>query len=503
MRKAADGLFRAYTDEKTFEQILTFDCVAEMWAHSVAAYGEMTALESAKERLTYRELDAQVGKLRQVLMENGVTPGTRVGLFLPNSVSFVAGYLAITTLGAVATPLPAHLKDEMLDGCVRACGLSLVLFDDQAPLAQSAAIAQQHTPFVTVRREAAGTAPAVFVSPAAPCTIMFTGGTTGKSKASLLSHGAMMCGTRNGCYGYQEVFGQRYMLVLPLTHVFGLIRCCLTVLCTGGTLFICEQAKDLFRDAASFRPTMLVLVPALAELALKLSGKFHRNMLGDSVRCIICGAASVPPYLIRKYHEIGIALLPGYGLTESANLVSGNPETLRKPDSVGRVYPDIETRIEAGELWLKGANMQDGYLNPEDNRASYVDGWFKTGDLAYFDEDGFLYITGRCKELIVLPSGENVSPAYLEAKFSAFDLVEDCLVYENEGHLTLEILVREMAAAENGVTDAREAINVHVAKVNAALPSFMRVTEILYRTEDFVRTPSMKIARNLNGHAKK
>src|SRR5699024_4929978 len=117
-----------------------------------------------------------------------------------------------------------------------------------------------------------------------------------------------------------------------LTHVFGLIRNLMTSLYTGSTLFICRNNKDMFKDIAVFRPDILVLVPALAEMALGLSKQFGRNMLGDSLKTIICGAAFVPPYLIAEYKKLGVSLFPGYGLTESANLVSGNAETETKPD---------------------------------------------------------------------------------------------------------------------------------------------------------------------------
>ena len=175
-----------------------------------------------------------------------------------------------------------------------------------------------------------------------PCAVLFTGGTTGKSKGALLSHRALMAGTKNGCYGIRSVFGQRYFLVLPLTHVFGLIRNLMTSLYTGSTLYICRDTKNMFREMAAFRPTILVLVPALAEMALNLSRQFGRNLLGEEMKTIICGAAFVPPYLIREYKKLGISLFPGYGLTESANLVSGNPTPLEKPESVvkGRKYDE-------------------------------------------------------------------------------------------------------------------------------------------------------------------
>ncbi len=338
-------------------------------------------------------------------------------------------------------------------------------------------------------------------------TVIFTGGTTGKSKGARLSNRAVMYGVKNGCYGYRDVFEQRYILILPLTHVFGLIRNTLTSLYTGSSLYICRNTKDMFKDIAICRPTIMIMVPALAEMALNLSKQFGRNMLGDDLKVIICGAASVAPYLSVEYNKLGIRLLPGYGLTESANLVSGNPEVEKKPESVGLIYPGMEYKIVDGELWLKGVNMMDGYYGDEENALAYEDGWFKTGDLVRIDEDGYLYITGRTKEIIVLSSGENVSPAEIETKFYALDCVQDCLVYdiEEEGRqlLVLEVVPRMTTLKAAGVENVGEYITAKINEVNATLPAFEKINKIVIRDSDFVRTPAMKIARNQNGTLKK
>ena len=264
-------------------------------------------------------------------------------------------------------------------------------------------------------------------------------------------------------------------------------------------MFICRNNQDLFRDIAVFRPTILVLVPALAEMALALSKKFRRNMLGDDLKTIICGAAAVPPYLIEEYNKCGISLYPGYGLTESSNLVSGNPDNLGRPDSVGLPYPNQELRVVDGELWLRGKNIMNGYIGADNESAFTEDGWFRTGDLVRFDEEGFLYITGRAKEIIVLPSGENISPAELEAHFLECILIQDCQVFEDiaEGGrhiLALEVVPRAAEIAKLG-ENAPAAIISNLEKINASFPAFQRISRIEIRDRDFERTKSMKIVR--------
>ena len=500
MKTAAAEIFKKYTDPETFAKIVSFGTVNEMWQRSAAEWSKDVAINDNGQAYTYAELDRDAALFRQTLKNEGITAGARVIVLAPNSYDFVKAFLAVVTLGACAVILPAHLDEMAVFGCTMKFGAKAIVY---APAMEAKLTVAKAKNIKVIGTDAMAdtSAPMGDVLPQSECVIMFTGGTTGKSKGALLSHEAVMQGIVNGCYGYQDVFSQRYLLVLPLSHVFGLIRNLMTSLYTGSALFICRNNKDMFRDIAMFRPTVLVVVPALAEMALNLSKKFGRNMLGEDLKYIICGAAAVAPYLVSEYAKYGIALFPGYGLTESANLVSGNPESAEKPESVGLMYPNQEYELVNGELWLKGRNMMLGYVGePEENQNAYEDGWFKTGDLAKVDEDGFLYITGRVKEIIVLPTGENVSPAEVEAKFNELAIVQDSQVFEDltesGAHiLALEVVPRMTELAKLGQADPTAYLIAELEKVNAALPAFERVSRITVRDTDFARTPSMKIVR--------
>ena len=493
-------IFRRCTGEKTFSRIKYFNSMAQMWEERSAEFADLTAIADDGREYSYRQLALDVARYRTVLNESGVKKGDTVALLIPNSYDFVKAYLAAVTLGCTAAILPAFLDAAAVLGCCMMFRPAALIFSTATK--EQTALACEKLPDLKMLDTAAAAeaeTPAAQVDGKDGCTIILTGGTTGRPKGALLSNTAVLQGCINSCLGVPNAFEQRYLLCLPLSHVFGLIRNLLAALYTGSALMICRNNKDMFRDAAMFKPTIMVLVPALAEMALTLSKKFGRNMFGDSLKTIICGAASVPPYLVAEYDKLGVTLYPGYGLTESANLVSGNPEPLKKPGSVGLMFPEQEYKIADGELWLKGRNMMDGYVGA-DNSDAYEDGWFKTGDLVRLDEDGFLYITGRIKEVIVLPSGENVSPAELEAKFNTLNLIQDSQVFEDvdgsgRHFLSLEVVPRATETAKLGDADVNAVITAELEKINSALPPFARVNKITVRTSDFERTPAMKIVR--------
>lgn len=498
MKIENNEVFRKYAGDDTFDKIKFYPTVSEMWKDSVNNYADCIAIEDDGASYSYMNLDRDAAAIRGLINSKVNVKTGRIGILAPNSYSFVKAYLAVVTNGLCAVVLPAFLDEGTVFGCSMKFGLDALIYCPA--LEDKLSVLKAKNPgCVLISSEDKGEeAPIVVPNTTDPCTVMFTGGTTGKSKGALLSNKAVMNGTYNSCFGTPCVFNQRYILVLPLSHVFGLIRNLMATLTSGSTLFICRNNKDMFRDCAMFKPTILVMVPALAEMALTLSKKFGKNMLGDSVKYIICGAAVVPPYLMHEYKKLGITLLPGYGLTETANLVSGNPEGSANPESVGFLYGNQEIKIVDGELWIKGDNIMDCYIGEEED--PFEDGFFKTGDLVRIDDKGFLYITGRIKEIIVLPSGENVSPAELETKFNSLDVIQDSQVYEDVNEngvhfLALEVVPRMTVVAELGLEDMASYITEELEAINATLPPFERVNKIIIRDSDFERTPSMKIVR--------
>ena len=488
--------FLKYGTQEEFDRIIKDDAsVVEMWERCAKAYAELTAI-SDDEEYSFARLDDDVAHLRGALVGKGIKKGDRVGIILPNSYAFAKAFLATVTSGAVAVLLPPHLDEKAVYGLSMKFALSAVIYDDST--AEKTKLASTLSVQLIHADESAQAAPSVACVKEDPCAVLFTGGTTGKSKGVLLSHGNVLRGTINACYGSKHIYAQRCMLLIPLTHVFGLIRNLLNCLYTGSTLRICRNMKDMFREMAVFKPTLLVMVPALAEMGINLSKqlKAGAKLFGGELQYIICGASAVAPHLIKEYREIGITLLAGYGLTESSNLVSGNPDTTYKPDSVGLPYPGQYLRIVNGELWIKGDHVMMCYLNEqEETRAAMEDGWFKTGDLVRIDDEGYIFIVGRIKEVIVLDSGEKISPAELENVFCAPDYVNDTMVYAERSEAGRQSLVLEVVLRP-GFAVSKEEAKAEMNRINATLPTHMRVSKVIVRDEDFPRSPSMKKIRN-------
>lgn len=496
-----------YTAPEIAQKLKKYSCVAEMADSIFDEYKEKIALVDNGIEYTYEELSKKVGAIRGALKESGIKVGDKVGILYPNSADFVISAMAVTSYGAVVVALPYHLDEKTIYGCTLKFQISALVFDSASE--EKVALAyklNQELKKIVSNEVNGGFAPSNMVAPDSPCAIVFTAGTTGQSKGALLSHKAILAGTVNGCMGFGEhnMFEDRYFLVLPLTHIFGYVRNMMTSLYTGSSLYICRDTKNMFREIPAYNPTIMVMVPALAEMALGLTKIMGAKILGNSLKYIVAGAAVVAPHLAREYNKLGVTLLAGYGLTESSNLVSGNPTTLANPTSVGFLYPNQEYKVVDGELWIKGDNVLTEYYNdPEENARAFEDGYFKTGDLVKFDDDGYMYIVGRIKDIIVLSSGENIAPEELESKFREIDCVRDCLIYKGVNDNGAEALIFEMTPRmdvikENGIEDVGAYCTQKVNEVNNTLLNYQKISKIIIRTEDFERTPSMKIKRPKN-----
>ena len=202
------------------------------------------------------------------------------------------------------------------------------------------------------------------------------------------------------------------------------------------------------------------------------------------------------PALIDLFEKYGITIQQGYGMTECSPVISTNLSWNIRKDSVGQLMPNCQAKSVDGELWVKGSSVMMGYYKmPEETAEALEDGWLKTGDLGYVDQDNFVYLTGRKKNLIITKNGENVSPEELENKIGENRLVLEVLVRENEGMIEAEIFPDYEYAKKQGIEDMRAALQKIIDQYNLNAPAYKKVYRLKVRETEFEKTPSRKIKR--------
>lgn len=345
------------------------------------------------------------------------------------------------------------------------------------------------------------------IDPEKMCSILFTPGTTGKSKGVMLSHKSLADNAT--CMDMGESEGTVSLTVLPIHHAYCFTCDILACMCMGVTICFNDSIMRIVKNLQLFRPHIMLLVPLIIEtLNFKLNELCRQypdvpkralavQVFGENLHTIYSGGAYLNPQLIEQFKEYGIALVQGYGMTEFSPRISANIKTYSKLGSVGHLIPGCEAKIEDGEILVKGNSRMIGYYKDEaeTNKAITPDGWLKTGDLGYVDEDGFVFITGRKKNLIILANGENVSPEELENKFSGWLLAKELMVYAENGVIVFEMYPNADVVAAMQISDVEAVVKDKVAQINEDLPLYKRIIKVIIRDEEFKKTASGKIKR--------
>lgn len=379
--------------------------------------------------------------------------------------------------------------------------------------------------------------------------MLFTSGTTGSSKCVMLSERNIMSCASAACESVDFSENDVTLSVLPMHHTYELTITIAEML-YGLTICINDNLKHILKNLKVFRPTALVLVPLFVSTfqkkiwdevkkkgktkqlkvgmhtsdALRLVGIDMRRKLfsdilaafGGNLEKIICGGAAMQPEHMKLFDSLGINLCEGYGITECSPLIAVNPYFRKKLGSVGPAVPCCEVKIDGestdaaghiiGEILVKGENVMIGYYdNEEANLAAFTDdGWFRTGDIGYVDSDGYIFITGRKKTVIVLNNGKNVFPEEIEEYLARLDSISECVVVGrdkgdgSEIMLTAVIYPNFNAYPEEEPIDAiAEDIKKQVLELNRKLPSFKQIRNIDIRKTEFEKTTSKKIKRFL------
>ena len=381
--------------------------------------------------------------------------------------------------------------------------------------------------------------------------LLFTSGTTGIAKGVMLSH-------RNICEDLMSAptilnvnTWDIFFSVLPVHHTYECTCGFLMPLYKGASIAYCEGLKYIVKNLAEVQPTMLLAVPLIFEnlynnimknvrkqgkeklvrkvlsvnkvtkkVGIDLNKLLLKDILkvfGGRMRVLISGGAAIDPAILEFFNDLGFISVQGYGLTECAPMAALNPDgrkTMRN-SSVGHLLPGMEVKIEdkndegIGEICLKGANVMMGYYNmPEETAKVIQDGWFHTGDLGYVDDDDFIYITGRKKNVIITANGKNVFPEELEYYLSRSALVSESMVWAQEDSSGQDTVIvatikPDMEEVEGAIgkeasedpVQVEKLLWTEVDKINESLPLFKKIKKITVRREEFEKTTGKKIKR--------
>ncbi|MFQ8660519.1 MAG: AMP-dependent synthetase/ligase [Clostridia bacterium] len=383
------------------------------------------------------------------------------------------------------------------------------------------------------------------VNPNEMSIMLFTSGTTNEPKAVMLSQ-KNICANLTDIACWVKLYPtDRLLSFLPIHHTF---ECTITFLYgfySGCTVAFCDGLKYIQKNLAEYKISIFVAVPLVLETmykkitkAIEEKGKtklintmskisnallkckidlrkvFFKQVLdnfGGNLRLVLYGAAPMNKDTIVGFNNLGIDLVQGYGLTETSPVISAETDKEKRPGSVGVVLPTLEAKIinpdenGEGELAVKGPSVMMGYYkNDEENKKALKDGWFYTGDYAYIDKDGFLFITGRKKDIIVLKNGKNVYPQEIEFLINKLPYVTESLVYQRERSNTDTMLCAKIVYDKDIIKDVlgdkkeEEYKNIiwnEIKEINKTLPVFKHIKNIDITTEPFVKTTTQKVKR--------
>ncbi len=386
------------------------------------------------------------------------------------------------------------------------------------------------------------------VDPEAPSILLFTSGTTDTSKAVMLSH-------RNICTNLMAMCSMTYidendvfLSILPIHHTYECTCGFLCPLYRGATVAYCEGLRHILKNLQESKATVMLGVPLIFEaiyrriweqaaksgmdkklkigLALsnalrkfgvdirkKLFAKVHESF-GGNIKLFISGAAAIDPSISKGFRDLGIDFIQGYGLTECSPIVALNRDVDYKDDAAGLPLPNTEVKIDnpsadgIGEIVVKGPGVMLGYYeNQEETEAVLKDGWFYTGDLGYIDQEGFVHITGRKKNVIITKNGKNVYPEELEALLDKTPYIKESLVYSKPDESSDDIIISAMIVPDidkiqedfkdKSLSDEeiKELIRNDIKKINKEMVIYKHIRDFIIRKEEFAKTTTRKIKR--------
>lgn len=401
------------------------------------------------ERLTYAQLDSRTERVAAIL-RGMLAPGDRFGLLAHNSLEFLELFFAAGKAGVIVVPLSTRATAHELEHIVRDCGMKLLFHGSEFTEVVSSLSVDRYT--LPISGDSPGAQPVkrteiderVTLLPDGEATyaLLYTSGTTGKPKGVMIPRRQLLWNGYNTALNWSLREDDVSPVFTPLYHAGGLAAFLIPIFCAGGTIVLHRSfdVTQVWETLQRERCTVVLGVPTIWKLLLD-APEFATVDL-SAVRWLISGGAPLPHSITAAYQRRGVVFKQGYGMTEvGVNCFTMTvADSFRKPGSIGRPMLFTEVRLldaddrpvpvgEVGEMWIRGPHVSSGYWNDTDaTRAAYrPDGWFRTGDLARQDEEGFFFIAGRRKEMFI-SGGVNVYPAEIEAELVAHPHVADAAV---------------------------------------------------------------------------
>ncbi|MEV3991954.1 AMP-dependent synthetase/ligase [Streptomyces sp. NPDC049837] len=459
--------------------------------------------------VSYDGLRATVRATGQALIALGVAPGDRVAILSETRVEWTYAHFAALAAGAVVVPVYPTAGEEELVWVLGDSGASVVLVEDAAQADRVAAV-RGRLPALRHVAELGGLhgtgapdallARAAAVRPGDGAAIVYTSGTTGPPKGVRLTHGNLGAVQDATLPLIEGGPGDRTYLYLPLAHLLAQLIQFTTLLYGGELCYFGGRVEDVVTELAEARPTHLPSVPRLFEKVHGMARAFDatpeqvREALGGRLRWALTGAAPIAPETLEFLSGCGIQVFEGYGMTESGGVISLNHPGAVRYGTVGRPVPGCEVRIAGdGEVLARGPMVAAGEVAD--------DGWLHTGDLGALDDDGYLTITGRKKDLIITSSGKNLSPAEVELLIERSPVVSHAVMAGDRRPYPVALITVD-ADAVRGLDAAavRALVQEAVDAANAQVSRPARIRAFTVLDEDFsvaggVLTPTLKVRR--------
>ena len=542
---------------------MTINTLYELARNSVEKFASKVAFSMFEgDDVTYAEVGRRIEKVQEILTCAGLHAGDKVALLSSNMPNWGVCYFAVTSAGLVAVPILPDFSGEELDMIIAHSEAKALLVSDRLFTKLSKQTIERLNVVVrtknlgVIAQRVKGEGSMAVPKPDDLAVIIYTSGTTSKPKGVMLTHAALCAQVGISSSIFPVLPDDVFLSVLPLSHTYECSIGMIYPFSMGARVVYLDRpptASALMPALRAVRPSVMLIVPLIIEKIYRhqVLAKFNSNgfwrtlykvgflrrylhrvagkkllkLFGGRLRFLGIGGAKLDGGAEKFLLEAKVPYAIGYGLTETAPLLAGAAPSQVRLGSTGPQAPGVQLRLEninpdtrQGEVVALTPSVMLGYFkNPEATKEVFTDdGWFRTGDLGEFDKDGWLYIKGRLKNMIVGPGGENIYPEDIETVLNSHVYIADSIVTEQEGRLValvhfnrdeIEAMVDNWREEWETQKEAWEAKTEQLKKeimdfVNAKVNRFSRISEVVEEKDDFAKTPTHKIKRFLYNRKK-